>query len=219
LIARSVQAAIDAVSPRRRYRLGASYWHLEGQRMATILHEWLAVERQRSEFVVVEREQDITLELAQLPIRLRVDRIDQLPDGSRVIIDYKSGEGKIQDWLGTRPARPQLLLYAVAEPDTAAALAFARIRTRQCGYVGLGRVAAAPGISTDIPRVTQSGMDADDWTALNELWRENLERVAQGFVDGVAGVDPLSPSSCIWCGLQPLCRVDIAGEPLEMKEQ
>ena len=62
-------------------------------------------------------------------------------------------------------------------------------------------------------------MDAENWRALNELWRENLERLAQGFVDGVAGVDPLSPSSCTWCGLQPLCRVDIAGEPLEMEEQ
>ena len=219
VIARSIEAALDTVSFRRRSRLGASYWHLESRRMATVLHEWLAVERQRSEFFVVEREQDVTLELGQLPIRLRVDRVDQLPDGSRVIIDYKSGDGKIKDWLGTRPARPQLLLYAVAEPDTAGALAFARVRTRQCGYAGLGQVAAAPGISTDIPRVTRPGMDVENWTVLNECWRDNLERLAQEFIDGAAAVDPLSPSSCTWCGLQPLCRVGIAGEPLETEEQ
>ncbi len=123
-----------------------------------MLTEWLAVERQRSTFSVVQREQDISLELAQLHINLRVDRIDQLPDGSRMIIDYKSGPCTVQDWLGDRPARPQLLLYGCAEPEAAAALAFAQVQPRNCRYVGLGRIAPASGISTDISRAAKSRM-------------------------------------------------------------
>lgn len=207
-VARAVQAAIEGVPGVQRRRQGTAYWQLEGLRLASLLHEWLTVERQRSAFSVVQREQDITLELAQLEFRLRVDRVDQLPDGSRVIIDYKSGTSTVQDWLGDRPAKPQLLLYGIAEPESAVALTFAQVRPRECCYVGLGRVAVAPGISTDIARAAKAQMDVDDWTSLNQRWQENLERLARSFVAGEAQVDPLPPSSCSRCGLQSLCRVD-----------
>jgi hypothetical protein len=135
--------------------------------------------------------------------------VDQLPDGSRVIIDYKSGISRVGDWLGERPARPQLLLYGLAEPDTVAALGFARVRPRDCGFVGLGREAAAPGIRTDIDKVVGERMAADDWDSLNQCWRDNLQRLADEFLAGEAAVDPLGPDSCTWCGLQPLCRVNL----------
>ena len=207
-VVRAVQSAIDAAPVRQRRRLGEAYWRLESRRLVSLLHEWLEVERQRSTFAVVQREQDVTLELAHLKIRLRVDRVDQLPDGSRVIIDYKSGKSKVQDWLGERPAKPQLLLYSIAEPDRAAALAFAQVRPRDCRYIGLGEVEAASGISTDIPRAVKAQMDAQDWISLNARWRENLEALANGFITGEAQVDPLGSTTCTWCGLQPLCRVD-----------
>jgi len=207
---RAVQSAIEKIPGGRRHLLGSAYWRLEGQRLGGLLCEWLAVERQRSTFVVLQREEDITLQLAQLQIRLRVDRIDQLPDGSQVIIDYKSGISKVQDWLGDRPVRPQLLMYGIAAPGSAAALAFAQVRPRECRFNGLGEVAAAPGIATDIPKVVKERMEAHDWQSLNERWRENLERLAQAFVAGDSKVDPLAPASCTWCGLQPLCRINIA---------
>ena len=206
----AVQAAIERIPGGRRRLLASAYWRLEGQRLTGLLREWLAVERQRSTFVVLQREEDITLQLAQLQIRLRVDRIDQLPDGSQVVIDYKSGISRVQDWLGERPARPQLLLYGIAAPGSAAALAFAQVRPRECRFNGLGAVAAAPGIATDIPKIVKERMQADDWQSLNERWRENLERLAQAFVAGDAAVDPLAPASCTWCGLQSLCRINIA---------
>jgi len=214
-IDRAVEAAMSSIPDTRRRQLGAAYCQLERQRLASLLSEWLAVERQRSAFSVVQREQEITLQLAQLHFKLRVDRIDQLPDGSRVIIDYKSGTCTVQDLLGDRPARPQLLLYGCAEPDTAAALAFAQVQPRNCRYVGLGRIAPASGISTDISRAAKSRMKAPDWPTLNKRWRETLERLATAFVAGEAQVDPLTPSTCTWCGLQSLCRVDMARTILE----
>jgi hypothetical protein len=51
-------------------------------------------------------------------------------------------------------------------------------------------------------------MDAQDWVSLNARWRENLEALANGFITGEAQVDPLGSTTCTWCGLQPLCRVD-----------
>jgi RecB family exonuclease len=203
----AVQSALQAVPGTRRRLLGTGYWQLEGRRMASLLVEWLAVERQRGEFVVSARVLDVPLQMGDLALRLRVDRFDQLPDGSQVIIDYKSGIGRVQDWLGERPAKPQLLLYGIASPGAAAALAFAQVRPRQSKFVGLGRVAAAPGIATDIGKQVGERMPAADWEALNECWRANLERLAIEFVAGDARVEPLGPSSCTWCGLQALCRI------------
>ncbi len=65
-IGRAVEAAMSAIPDNRRRQLGTAYWQLERQRLASLLTEWLAVERQRSAFSVVQREQDITLELATI---------------------------------------------------------------------------------------------------------------------------------------------------------
>lgn len=207
-VMRAVKAAIATVPNHLQRKLGSAYWRLEQQRLGALLHEWLEVERQRDAFTVAQREVDMTLELAGLPIRMRVDRVDELADGSRMIIDYKSGKSSVKDWLGDRPAKPQLPLYSIAEPATVASLAFASVRARECRFVGLGQTATAPGIGTDLSRVIDSATGTGDWAELNEHWRSTLERLAYEFVAGEAQVDPLAPSSCDWCGLQPLCRID-----------
>jgi ATP-dependent helicase/nuclease subunit B len=206
-IHRAVDTAVSAVHVARRRSLSEAYWQLEGARLRGLLDEWLKIERQRCDFAVEQLEQDVELSLGQLQVRLRVDRIDRLADGSWVIIDYKSGLSKVQDWLGERPPRPQLLLYSIAAPTPAAALAFAQLRPRDCRFVGLAACEVAPGIQTDIAKVVKESMDAGDWESLNQRWRENLERLAAEFVAGQAQVDPLSSTSCTWCGLQPLCRI------------
>jgi len=58
-------------------------------------------------------------------------------------------------------------------------------------------------------------MNAQDWPTLNERWLEILERLAKAFVAGEAQVDPITSTTCDWCGLQSLCRVDMAGKILE----
>jgi hypothetical protein len=36
--------------------------------------------------------------------------------------------------------------------------------------------------------------------------RNNIERIARGFVEGVADVDPIK-GACDYCSMKPLCRV------------
>jgi probable DNA repair protein len=203
----AVTAAIDNLPVYRRSGMGPAYFELEAGRLHTLLLQWLAIERQRSDFRVVAREESISLQLNKLSISLRADRIDELPDGARFIIDYKSGRSSPQDWLGERPPRPQLLLYGLAMQQTVAGLAFAQVRSRDCKYAGAGQIEVAPGVQSDIEKLVNDKMPVKDWEDLAAAWQENLERLAQEFVDGAAQVDPLQSSSCTYCGLQALCRV------------
>ncbi len=203
----AVTAAIEKLPFYKRGGMGQAYFNLEATRLGTLLKEWLAVEAQRSEFVVIAREQEISLQLEQLRISLRADRIDELPDGARFIIDYKSGLSSPHDWLGARPAKPQLLLYGLATPQTVAGLAFAQVRARECKYTGAGQTEVAPGVQTEIEKLVKNKMPVKDWEDLAAQWRDNLERLANEFVAGDARVDPLKDSSCTYCALQALCRV------------
>ncbi|MCB1703401.1 MAG: PD-(D/E)XK nuclease family protein [Halioglobus sp.] len=213
IVENAARAAIASIPRRQQRRLGRAYWRLEQQRIIALLDEWLGVERQRSAFVVAGRECEMSLELGQLHVRLRLDRIDQLSDGSHVIIDYKSGQCSVQDWMGHRPAQPQLLLYSMVEPDTLAGLAFASIRPRECRFVGLGRAGIAPGIRDDLDRVVDSAMAVSGWPQLQRYWENTLQRLAHEFVTGYAPVDPVTAASCTWCGLQALCRIGEAAAP------
>jgi len=113
--------------PRSGLFAPARAWRdIEAGRLQTLLRQWLALERQREAFQVAATEAELRLKLDALELRLRVDRIDRLPDGSQLIIDYKSSVCRLQDWLGERPARPQLLLYSIAG-EMPGALAFAQL--------------------------------------------------------------------------------------------
>lgn len=208
LVADAAHVGLSRVHTQRHGELATTYWTLERSRLETLLMEWLELERSRTEFVVRAREQKVSLELAQLKLELRIDRIDQLPDGSQVIMDYKSSASSVKDWMGPRPAKPQLLLYGVASPGNAAGLAFAQLRLRECKFVGLGESQFAPGVADNVPKAVGTQMSAQTWAELNEQWSENLRQLAQDFVDGQAQVDPLAANSCAWCGLDTLCRVN-----------
>jgi probable DNA repair protein len=202
-----VTQALDSV-PRSGLAAAPAGWReLESLRLKRLLRQWLAVERQREAFRVAATEEELNVQLDSLELQLRVDRIDRLADGSTLIIDYKSGSCRLRDWLGDRPSKPQLLLYAIAGAEAPSALAFARVRADDCGFVGAGANAVAPGIRTDIAGLVRGGPEVDSWEALNDFWRERLKLLAREFLEGLASVDP-QPGACNWCGLDSLCRVN-----------
>lgn len=209
VVKEAAAVGMESIPLHRRIALGHTCLELEECRLEALLQEWLALEARRGEFVVRALEENVVLELNQLSVRLRVDRVDELPDGSRVIIDYKTGKSSVSDWLGERPRQPQLLLYGLAGASPPAALAFAQVRPGECLYTGIGDIDenAIAGVATDIPRVVGDNMNAQDWRELNSEWADTLRELARRFIEGEAAVDPLR-GSCTWCGLQSLCRVE-----------
>ena len=121
------------------------YLDLERQRLAALVREWLQFERGREDFRKVRHQQEIRFQLAGLDMRGLIDRLDRLPDGSLVVIDYKTGSQSYRagDWSTPRPARPQLPLYATAllgTPGTKlSAVAFASVNRGGCRMAGAAR--------------------------------------------------------------------------------
>jgi ATP-dependent helicase/nuclease subunit B len=209
-IARASSTAIDEVPAGLRQVVGMACLELEQQRLCHVLQEWLAVEIAREPFTVSERETPLETKVGELPLRLRVDRVDTLADGSRVVIDYKSGRSSLSSWLGQRMAQPQLPLYGMA--TEVQGIAFAQLRSRDCKFVGLGEVQGISGVTDDIAKALgRTESQAQSWSELSAEWQHNLESLAAAFVRGEAQVDPM-PGACNYCGLQALCRVGVAQE-------
>ncbi len=202
--------AIAEVQPKLRQLVGQRCLELEQQRLQSLLLEWLALETQRPPFRVQEREAVLEGEIRSIPLRLRVDRVDEVDGGGRLIVDYKSGRTSLADWLGERPAKPQLPVYGILS-DGIDGLAYAQVRPRECRFLGLGTVEGIKGVRKDIDAAVKRYCSAQDWQALQEQWRANLDRLAAGFLEGDAAVDPL-PRACDYCGLESLCRVALPAE-------
>ena len=73
-------------------------------------------------------EKNQTLQVADLSLTLRPDRIDELEDGRRSVIDYKTRAPSKTNWLGDRPQEPQLPLYSLLD-STISGIAFAELST------------------------------------------------------------------------------------------
>jgi ATP-dependent helicase/nuclease subunit B len=209
IIERASSSAVDEFRSHHPQAVMQSLLDLELQRLQVLLKAWLEVEAERTEFSVFAREEGSIVELGKLTLQLRIDRIDQLADGRKMIIDYKSGSGEIRYWGGERPQQPQLPLYAQAMGDEVDAVCFAIVSASDCGFKGLGRAAVAPGIKSEIAGAVR-GWDQppQDWDTLQDYWRQSLQQLAHDFMAGKALVDPVDArNTCTWCGLESLCRI------------
>jgi RecB family exonuclease len=201
--------AVAHVRGKRPGRLEGRFADLERERLARIAREWLEIERSRAPFEVRMREEKMMLTAGNLRLAGRVDRVDRLLDGGLAVIDYKSGRASVSDWLGPRPDNAQLPLYALAAgEEDIRAVAFARLKVGQLGFVGLAREKnLLPGVDTVDKHRAASGQ-VGSWSELLARWHEELEALGENFASGDARIDPKRElATCERCDLKTLCRV------------
>ncbi len=193
-----------------------AYLKSEQQRLLSRLSEWMQYEATRQPFIVDKREERLAdVSLGELKLNLRADRIDELPDGSHLLIDYKTGEVSVAAWKGERPDEPQLPLYATyGNVDHVSGLLFAQIRAGKAAFIG--RAAnAQQTLLADLPAVSSLVNQPYDQN-MYDAWQQALLQLADEFLHGEASVDPKhGTETCKYCPLPGLCRVaeaDLANE-------
>jgi len=206
-----MRAANDAISRLRSDRPAAMsrrFAQIERTRLMRLAREWLEQDRKRGEFSVVAIEDKRSIEIGELVLTARLDRVDELMDGRRVVIDYKTRAPMARAMLDERPEEPQLPLYLIASEPDAVAVAFAQVRTGDMRFVALARDSDLLPGAFAFPGPRMSTKYAS-WKELIEGWRMDLVGIAASFSAGNAKTDPKNyPHTCRNCEFRSFCRID-----------
>ncbi len=168
----------------------------EIEQLIDVISEWMNCDARGPENrTVFELELSQSMQIAGLPVRLRIDRVDlqARPDGSHefFVIDYKTSDRyRVSDTEGDRPKELQLLLYACALEQAYAhpvrAIAYGLLKKSKVSLPLREIISYAPNIEPD--------------------WKRTVRELVVAFVAGKADVNPL-PRACEYCGLESLCRI------------
>lgn len=178
---------------------------VERECMRLRLEQMIELDFERGDFEVIEMERGVEFAPLGIALRGRIDRIDVLPGGERVIIDYKSTAPSTKVWEGERPDNPQLPLYAIALDPPPAAIAFASLKRGDVKYMGAGQA------ENLVAGVKQSGLE---WNAQLDEWRRVTRALWDEFASGHAAVTP-KKKACEKCHLHSLCRIHEQGVEID----
>lgn len=172
---------------------------LEYERLRVVLNDWIELDFERGDFTVEHVEHQVDLTPAGPPLKARADRIDRLPTGGLVLIDYKSTAPSRKVWSGDRPDNLQLPLYTIALPETPSAVVFAQLKRGEHKFDGL---AAAPDLMPGVKPPPEG------WDVQLREWRKVIGRIWGEMQAGRADVDPKDGGKpCATCHLHSLCRI------------
>jgi probable DNA repair protein len=148
----------------------------ERTRIRQLLDEFGQIEAGRDPFttIAVERRTEISIESSRL--RCRIDRIDCLPDGGEILIDYKTGQSVGARWFDDRLSDCQLPIYAQAAGNVAG-IATIRLGGTAIEYRGAGRQ------ELRLPGPVRS-FDGTDWQRQLAHWRIKLSELLDEFSRG-----------------------------------
>lgn len=152
-------------------------YELEAERLRSLLAALLQREAARDPFEVLAVEQAQTARIGEWTLKVRVDRLDRLTDGSIAVLDYKTGERvKSSDWFAPRLRDAQVPLYATQAPTAVGAAILVKVGASATSYLGVWNGTAFPGKPTRPP--------TDSWHDLVAHWRAQLEALAVEFARG-----------------------------------
>src|SRR5262249_56909738 len=109
------------------------------------------------------------------PRRARMARIDELEDGRRLVIDYKSGTAKSFRPLDERPRQAQLLAYALLAGESVAGVAAIHLKAGDIAWRG---AASDPSL---LPALPPARAPTLVWPQLLAQWRRAVDPLGHQF--------------------------------------
>lgn len=189
---------------------------LEHNRLCRLIGQWLQLERSREQpFRVLAHERAVAVNIQGIPLNMKVDRIDQLDDGSLLIIDYKTGSSiDIRNWASERLTEPQLPIYAAITPPTegpVTGVIFAKVRRRDAGWAGITEhdkvLPKVHGLGSTWGRKLFPESPFPDWSSVLQHWQYAIANIATEIKSGDAGVRYEDTQDLAYCDVLPLLRL------------
>jgi len=206
-----IDQAIDSMARQNPDIFSPRFRRIESNRLKQLSLQWLAIEKQRADFKVVDFEKEVRHEINGINVHLLIDRIDELDDGRKMVIDYKTGAVSPSQWFGDRPEEPQLPLYSIvvgAEEGVSAVL-FGQLKAAEMKFNG---VVEEEGLIPNLPPTRNPLLKeaTELWPQVLVDWKQTINQLAGDFRRGKADVDPKKPTTCetSYCELSGLCRID-----------
>jgi hypothetical protein len=174
---------------------------LERNRLMRLLRDFVDAEIGRAEFSVAEVEKSVDFAAHGVRLKLRIDRIDRLADGSLLVIDYKTGQPRNLLNRDGEPLDLQLVVYADALEDEIGGLALINIDSRSISYRDTGG-----SVQRDAER-------PDGWQERLAAWREDVQQALREIAAGDVRANVLMTADegrplAILSRLEELKRVD-----------
>ena len=203
LIDREVDNVIASLSQTQKL-----FVDVESGRLKRLALDWLTVEKNHREaFSVMALELPMTFSIGGLDFNLKIDRVDELEDGTLLVIDYKTGQSSKSLWLDNRLQDPQVPVYCFALGNRVAALCFAN--TKNLNFDGISKSdVGVKGISQVETSNRGKLNHYENWHQLHQHWDRAISTLVDEIKNGYASVSPESLNYCNSCGRQSLCRIN-----------
>jgi len=195
---------------------------MEIERDLPLIRQWLELECLRAPFVVSGVEVTQQLNLGMNKLEVVIDRIDELEDGTHVVIDYKSSRALtsvLKDWDGERPAEVQLPIYAgilleqAKDANSLTALMLVQIHAKQNHTANNEKTKSVAGLaSVDIGVAgvlilpDEKEFSGRDWLGAMTKMQHDIQVLTKEFVTGCARNESLRKDDLIYCDIKPLLR-------------
>ncbi len=176
----------------------SGFTKIEHDRLQQLIHKFIATEKQRDIFRVIATEQTIEANVADLNFSIRLDRVDEMSNGDRIIFDYKTGNLPSNPWCGDLIKEPQLPIYTTI--SLADGIAFIKPAADKISYTGLARN------KDSLPNKTSRQKSCTDWDEQLKLWQQQLNQTSLNYQQGCAEVLP-TKGACKYCEYDSFCRV------------
>ena len=146
---------------------------LEGRRLRRMLSDFLVEELDRQPFSVGSVETDVDYRYGDIRLGFRIDRVDRLPDGRLIVIDYKTGTPKSFVTQSGELKDLQLVAYADALDEPVGGLLFINVDSRGIVYRGVG-----DGWNDTV----------EEWDEVLAGWRSELHETTRSLAAGEVGI-------------------------------
>ena len=170
----------------------------EKRRISRIIHRFIEIDKQRQSFTVLSTEQSVNVNISGLKFNTRLDRLDEIEGGDKIIFDYKIGSPSVSSWCSEVIKEPQLPIYAIRNVTQGAA--FIQLNADKVSIKGLSK-------NKDLLPKQSAKNSCKEWDEQVIIWEEILNTASQNFQQGKAQVLP-NKTACQYCEFDSLCRVE-----------